>query len=1099
MGNEESKGTAYAQKISFADGRGSLVSRELSSNNTTSIWSRAYTEAVQSLTGDINSAILEGQNIEWLFKQLQEAGKEANEESLLRKGIKYLRKLKVPLEKFKLALDLTAPLASMEPIAGTVLGMVKSATAIAISISTADEEFAKQIGDMLERISYIDDCDTLGQKSDNSYIHITLVKVYRKLLEFYHVAFEMLIKRGTKLLINLVMQDERLPDIVKEFLNHAGQLRDIVHNETLSIVQDMKVMLYDEQIGRWLGSGNKMQQRNQMHNSLQVLRADEACEWLSQEAHFIEWYHSEKSQHLVILGTMGSGKSVSMSYLIDKIISHNEYRIPQSKILYHYCRNDETGNTSFIYATIILSLLEQLPGLKKPFFEWYKKIVASGSPEPATSPRRLEEFLKENLEALERQVFIVVDGLDECDEASRYRLIRLTKDLTDRTVNLKILLSTRPEEDTLKELQDMPKILIEPDPHRDAIIVQKTVDNRLSGWSTEAKNIIVQELSQLSMGSAIWIKMAVEFISIKNTKARGPLEKFLKEMPLSTELGKLFGNLFSQYANDDSENRRLAGRALEILTMARRPLSIPELAWGVAISEAPSDLCTVSALQEDFVDCARIMHFVQPFVSAVDFHEPRKRQLRLVHQSVKEFVMRETPSRWSGCEWSDHNLNSQEFTDRRVKKLEAANLDMCLRYLLLDEIGQCDLFSEEQIGIIELPQGEDLFSDNPEPEEYDPTCTWEKWEEDMPHYEVNNSGLGEFFVYACVHWVDHFSAVTTEHLPELWKIEKVCEKGSKRLQNWTRQNCRPNCTYKEQWDFDARLFDPLVAISLYGSDAMLCKVLDNASFEKQIYHEDTFRKAADQLLTWFQFGDVSRIGQLFKRQRSFPQLQNFDFFREVLRHWTTGSKERRGWKDVFDLIYEVADIMAEEQWANELFCIAARCNCFPMVERLLKSAQSNEHLRYQLVHGCRWNNDSSYGRPLHQSIGEAVYEDHIEMVEFLLAQEELRSHLEHRNSNGENVLHMASRFCNPDMFKILVAKFPEGVNQADRYNNTALAQVITAPVYSPSHRYESARILLSEVHENDQRLVYFHAAVRCGHLDIAHLLNADIADLASIV
>jgi hypothetical protein len=42
---------------------------------------------------------------------------------------------------------------------------------IAISFSTADLEFAKQIAEMLEQISYIDDCDTLGQKADKKDIH----------------------------------------------------------------------------------------------------------------------------------------------------------------------------------------------------------------------------------------------------------------------------------------------------------------------------------------------------------------------------------------------------------------------------------------------------------------------------------------------------------------------------------------------------------------------------------------------------------------------------------------------------------------------------------------------------------------------------------------------------------------------------------------------------------------------------------------------------------------------------------------------------------------------------------------------------------------
>lgn len=42
---------------------------------------------------------------------------------------------------------------------------------IAISFATADLDFAKQIGEMLEQIPYIDECDTLGQKAGREDIH----------------------------------------------------------------------------------------------------------------------------------------------------------------------------------------------------------------------------------------------------------------------------------------------------------------------------------------------------------------------------------------------------------------------------------------------------------------------------------------------------------------------------------------------------------------------------------------------------------------------------------------------------------------------------------------------------------------------------------------------------------------------------------------------------------------------------------------------------------------------------------------------------------------------------------------------------------------
>lgn len=92
---------------------------------------------------------------------------------------------------------------------------------------------------MLERISYIDDCDTLGQKANTTDIHKVicivifrslsdsfqaLVLVCGKLLEFYNVAVEILTKRGAKLVMRMVLENDRLPNIIKDFLNRAENL-----------------------------------------------------------------------------------------------------------------------------------------------------------------------------------------------------------------------------------------------------------------------------------------------------------------------------------------------------------------------------------------------------------------------------------------------------------------------------------------------------------------------------------------------------------------------------------------------------------------------------------------------------------------------------------------------------------------------------------------------------------------------------------------------------------------------------------------------------------------------------------------------------------
>lgn len=71
--------------------------------------------------------------------------------------------------------------------------------------------------------------------------------VYRKLLEFYSAAFEILSKTGARLVIKFVLQTNRLPTIVKDFLKHADHLRKLVEKATLEIADDIRAMLHDQE------------------------------------------------------------------------------------------------------------------------------------------------------------------------------------------------------------------------------------------------------------------------------------------------------------------------------------------------------------------------------------------------------------------------------------------------------------------------------------------------------------------------------------------------------------------------------------------------------------------------------------------------------------------------------------------------------------------------------------------------------------------------------------------------------------------------------------------------------------------------------------
>ena len=101
------------------------------------LWSATYCEVVQKLGDQIDIATLEGKNVAQLFRELKDIEKEATHESAFLRGLRYLRSIKVPLERFKFVLDTASPLTSIEPTATTVFGLVRSVTVVS-SVQKSD-------------------------------------------------------------------------------------------------------------------------------------------------------------------------------------------------------------------------------------------------------------------------------------------------------------------------------------------------------------------------------------------------------------------------------------------------------------------------------------------------------------------------------------------------------------------------------------------------------------------------------------------------------------------------------------------------------------------------------------------------------------------------------------------------------------------------------------------------------------------------------------------------------------------------------------------------------------------------------------------------
>lgn len=754
---------------------------------------------------------------------------------------------------------------------------------------------------------------------------------------------------------------------------------------------------------------------------------------------------------------MGCGKTIITAHVIEELIHRNKSRLPRALVCYHYCVNNETGNVLYVLSSLILQLLDQQEGLKVEFDRWYENIRKSELVDAARSSVDLGNFFSTCVENLNREMLVVIDGLDECDSESQKELITVLVSVSQKTTRLKVFVSSRPQEGIEKLLQGSTEIRWVPTRERDAIIVGHTVERYLGELSATIQSLVTERLSQLAQGSAIWVKLTVELIQKRKIRAIGPMKTFLAGIPTPAALSQLYARLFAHQVGDDLDNEQLASNALEILAVARRPLSIMELGWAVTLNDVCAEVRTVKEL-EDYVDEKRALSLLQPFLSQIDFQDVRKFQVKLVHQSLKELILREVPSNWARSQ----NMADERRVQKRQPELEAALLRKCVKYLLLDDMDQNDLFSEESAnaqlhqelagaGLFDDSDNDDQQLDSPEKgRDVD-----EKQETKHLYFDPSERGFGEFFVYAACFWLDHFRVNAPICLRDISNIVTLCRAKSKRLQNWIEQYCRPDCTIMRKFDLNSDHLDPLVLVSLYGSEFALEKLLRGHDLGGKEFLNNSIEETIRQIL---RFGDISRLRILFRDSRFGPRVRTFGFFCEVMSEWahSRGGRDSKEWVGLFDLVVDIFDELIREEWGNEFLCQAVSYGCLPIVERLFDEAAHNPAMRNELL---RDPQRDCNGPNHHQSVGEAVWCNHVDILRYLLQQDGIEVHLRHRDSGGYNVLHKTARYSNPQVVSLLLSRFKEGVHQANNGGETPLWALVgsTAP---SAERTESVKILL---------------------------------------
>ncbi|KAM0531466.1 hypothetical protein ACHAP9_006197 [Verticillium nonalfalfae] len=988
----------------------------------------AYKEALYSFNKQAVEAIQQADGVGDLIKSLDQKRDELRKDSWFRRGLDLLHE---PLRRLNLLLPLGKAFASLDPTAATAFGIVATVIGIAVGACGAVETIKDNIQQMLDYVPMIQQCDDLCEAGGSEAIYQALVKVYKELIEFYLVTSKSLRSSARATVEQL---GGELARATGRFNAAAERLSRTISIATHQRLQQTNDLLKDHHVGNLLGH-TKFKAIEMFHFEMKELRADQACEWILKDRKFRAWLASDSSQFLTFYGDMGCGKTVAASYVIDYL----QGVFPRTLVLYTYSRTQASTNTlESIYMSLLIQLVERERRLKLAFKRLYdEEKRLSLFVDPMCSTPALESLLREGLKFFLRPLYIVLDGLDECDGSTCKRIIDFFNQLcaehqaSPSPLHVKVLVSSRVQEPIYQLLRDCATVSSFPSRSgsddqlrkRDSIIVRRHIELKLDGMLTEeVKDWLLEKLPALSDGNAIWIDMVIRNIQksrMRNKAALGLL------MNAPRNLAHMYTGLFEHVVDGLDENRRFLSAALEILVTVRRPVDMEELTYATAVALATGDasarrpalskLSSVASLPD--IDVLRLKDLIGPFVASLRDNPPSNEAGRPIarerfaplHASLTDWILLVQPSDWKdNLKLADSKSSVREdLQGHRKRAMEGKMLRICATYLLLDEFGDLELFNDSQKQAAAIPDGSLLNSPCPDDEDknHEPAMSVN---EDR-FFDPVEQGFGPLFAYTASFWTSHLQSAPAESLPSIDQLRKLSAFRSRRFSNWRDQYRRPDCTKREQHEMLCQ--DPLGIVALFGPLSLLMTMVEESDFDDHYtFHQHSLVEALKLSLD---YEDFAKCHVLFQH----PSVQYDKFFQEALAcyHRKREGIEQRPlapeWDTLFGIVHDITASLTRNKLGNALMCNAARYGCLPLLKHLLDAAEKNIMLMEVVLTPWREHPGADQGTAwaYHQSIARAARFSHVETIKFLLSWPGIEAHFLHRDSFGFNVFHVAAQ------------------------------------------------------------------------------------------
>ncbi|CAG9990454.1 unnamed protein product [Clonostachys byssicola] len=450
----------------------------------------------------------------------------------------------------------------------------------------------------------------------------------------------------------------------------AGRVKDL--QATTSQILDIQTKIQlDERRNRVLEFFLKANPQSEFETS-EKLRHRLTGLWLTEGEDFHRWYN-DPGTRIWLNGIPGAGKSVIAGAIITECILQNQPN-PGRAVAYFYCtyRDSRTFSASNILSSVAAQLARQDEKAYELLEAYYSELHLGDSLPKNPTTKGLQEVLS-TMSTFFNRVYIIIDGLDECDnevEKNIQCLLALARDSNIKKQANIALLSR--DEIFIRENLEIEFHVIEIEAHTEDIqlYVASELDERIGSRKLRIRDMslrghIIAELVKGAKGMFRWVACQLDYLCELPTD--GARRKALNSLPPT--LPATYERILLRVNAHSEQVKSLVKNSLLLIAYADSWLE-PRM-----ICEAVSTSLSCTRLDDDeIVEEQEILRWVGSLVRRSN----DGKRFEFAHFTVQEFLEKICPSH--------STLSAYSVSQDKIYGYLAS---ICLKYLTLENFTRC--------------------------------------------------------------------------------------------------------------------------------------------------------------------------------------------------------------------------------------------------------------------------------------------------------------------------------------------------------------------------------------------------------------------------